>query len=60
MPIFAFENKQAIQEFIISAKENKYDLSDLLIAYSAKNKGCEKIITFDKKASKFRLFELIK
>ena len=58
MPILKFENLKAIQEFIPIAKENNYDLSDLLIAYSAKSKGCEKVITFDKKASKFDLFEL--
>ncbi|MDM8564637.1 hypothetical protein QUF74_03195 [Candidatus Halobeggiatoa sp. HSG11] len=58
MPILKFENLKAIQEFIPIVKENNYDLSDLLIAYSAKSKGCKKVITFDKKASKFNLFEL--
>jgi len=34
------------------------DLSELLIAHSANYEGCDKVITFDKKASKFELFEL--
>ena len=58
MPILKFEHQSVLQQFIPSAQANTYDLSDLLIAYSAKNQGCEKIITFDKKASTFHLFEL--
>ena len=60
MPIFKFEHQSALQQFILSAQGNRYDLSDLLIAYSAKINGCETVITFDKKASKFNLFELAK
>jgi predicted nucleic-acid-binding protein len=41
-------------------KGNRYDLADLLIAHSAKIQGCETVLTFDKKASKFKLFELAK
>ncbi len=58
MPILKFEHQSVLQRFIPSAQANKYDLSDLLIAYSAKSQGCEKVITFDKKASTFHLFEL--
>ena len=60
MPIFKFDQQSALQQFIHSAQRNKYDLSDLLIAHSAKINGCETVITFDKKASKFKLFELAK
>lgn len=60
MPIFKFDQQPAIQQFIHSAQGNKYDLSDLLIAHSAKINGCEAVLTFDKKASKFNLFELVK
>ncbi|MBL0700185.1 MAG: hypothetical protein JJV92_04825 [Desulfosarcina sp.] len=35
--------------------ESVYDLSDLLIAHSAKVNGCEAVITFDKEASKLNL-----
>ena len=58
MPIFKFDQQSALQQLVHSAQGNKYDLSDLLIAHSAKVNGCEVVITFDKKASKFKLFEL--
>ena len=60
MPIFKFDQQSALQQLVHSAQGNKYDLSDLLIAHSAKVNGCEAVITFDKKASKFKLFELVK
>ncbi len=60
MPILKFEHQSALQQFTYSAQGNKYDLSDLLIAHSAKAQGCEIVLTFDKKASKFKLFELAK
>ena len=60
MPILKFEHQSALQQFTNSGQGNKYDLSDLLIAHSAKEQGCEAVLTFDKKASKFQLFELAK
>ena len=60
MPIFKFDQQSALQQLVHSAQGNKYDLSDLLIAHSAEVNGCEAVITFDKKASKFKLFELAK
>lgn len=60
MPILKFEHQSALQRFTHAAQGNKYDLSDLLISHSAKAQGCETVITFDKKASKFTLFELAK
>ena len=60
MPILKFEHQSALQQFTLSAQGNKYDLSDLLIAHSAKIQGCKTVLTFDKKASKFKLFELAK
>lgn len=59
-PIFKFSQQSALQQMVHSAQGNKYDLSDLLIAHSAKINGCEAVIAFDKKASKFKLFELVK
>jgi len=59
MPILKFEAQPTIQRFIFLARENKIDLSDVLIACAAKISGCERILTFDKVASKFELFELI-
>ncbi len=60
MPIFKFDQLSTLQQFTHSAQGNKIDLSDLLIAHSTKANGCETVITFDKKASKFLLFELAK
>ena len=60
MPILKFEHQSALQQFIMSAQGNRYDLSDLLIAHSAKIQGCATVLTFDKKASRFSLFELVK
>ena len=59
MPILKFERLTTLQQFTTNAPAAKYDLSDLLIVYSAAQQGCETTITFDKKASKFKLFELV-
>lgn len=59
MPILKFEHQSTVQQFIRSGMGSRYDLSDLLIAHSAREQGCESVITFDKKASKFELFELV-
>ncbi|MDL1982448.1 MAG: type II toxin-antitoxin system VapC family toxin [Deltaproteobacteria bacterium] len=59
MPILEFETQSAILNFVSSARETKMDLSDLLIAHSAKFSGCECVLTFDKRASNFGLFELL-
>ena len=58
MQIFKFDHISALQQFAHYAQGNRLDLSDLLIACSAKVQGCESVITFDKKASSFQLFEL--
>jgi predicted nucleic-acid-binding protein len=60
LPILRFEHKSVLQQFTLSAQANRYDLADLLIAHSAKMQGCETVLTFDKKVSKFQLFELAK
>ncbi len=60
MPIFKFERPSVLQQLLRAAPQNTHDLSDLLIAQSAKENGCKTVLTFDKKASKFNLFELVK
>ena len=59
MPILKFEAQATIQRFILVARENKIDLSDILIACSAKLSGCSSVLTFDKRASNFKYFEII-
>lgn len=56
MPILKFENRDAIQSFIYYSRDSDYDLSDLLIASTAKQEGCETVLTFDKKASDSKYF----
>jgi len=59
MPVLGFEKQTLIREFLVSSENSNYDLSDLLIAHSASISGCTSTLTFDKKASKFKLFEFI-
>ncbi len=60
MPIFLFESEEVVRNFIDSAQNTKFDLSDLLIAHSAYSSDCQPVLTFDKTASKFKYFELLK
>jgi len=60
MPILEFESQSAITNFVSTARETKLDLSDILIAHSALSAGCECMLTFDKRASGFGLFELLR
>ncbi len=60
MPILQFEHQSVLHQFVQNAQGNSYDLSDLLIAHSAREQGCDAVITFDKKASKHILFESVK
>lgn len=59
MPIFKFENISIIQSCIRDANNTTFDLSDLLIVYSAKTCAVNAVLTFDKKAAKHKLFELV-
>ncbi len=60
MPIIRFEKLEVIHELIKCGKNTTMDLSDLLISNSSIASGCRKTITFDKDASKYQLFELLK
>lgn len=60
MPIIQFEKLEVIHELIKYGKNSLIDLSDLLICNSSIASGCIKTITFDKDASKYQLFELLK
>ncbi len=59
MPILSFEGQVALQNAIQSAKNGSEDLPDLLIAHAAVQSGCSSVLTFDKKASDFKLFQLL-
>ena len=59
LPILKFEDASTIHRFIAMARKNKIDLPDALIACSAILSGCDRVLTFDKKASTFDFFELL-
>ena len=59
MPALAFENQAMLRDFVNSAQNSNFDLSDLLIAQSGFKQGCDATITFDKKAAKFELFQML-
>jgi len=50
----------AILDALSQARKTKMDLSDLLIAHSARASGCEYVLTFDRRASNSELFEKLK
>ena len=59
MPVLKFEQQSAIQGFIVSARDTKLGLADLLIAHSAQASLCQQVLTFDKKAATFKYFQLL-
>jgi len=59
LPIVSFDGQPAVRRFIVEARNNNLDLSDLLIACDAALSGCDKVLTFDKKAAKSELFTLL-
>lgn len=60
MPIIQFEKLDVIHELIKHGKSTSVELSDLLICNSSMSSGCKRTITFDKNASKYQLFDLLK
>jgi len=59
LPILKFEAQPALKRFLIDAQGKNADLSDVLIACSAKLMGCDTVLSFDKKASRLGVFELV-
>jgi predicted nucleic-acid-binding protein len=58
-PVLEFENGALISKIIGHHEKHIPDISDLLIGLNALVCGCEKTITFDKKASSSQLFEML-
>lgn len=59
MPIMKFEQLSVVQEFLRTAPGNTVDLADLLIACATKAQGCKSVLTFDRKAARYGMFELV-
>jgi len=59
LPVLEFEQREAVQAMLQTARNDPLELPDLLIAKSALRNGCECIVTFDKKAARSDAFELL-
>jgi predicted nucleic-acid-binding protein len=59
MPVLDFERQSVLREFIGTSEEFRGDLSDLLIALSSQASACEQVLTFDKKAARYKHFSLL-
>lgn len=59
MKILRFENPDVIQSLVESGGKIKIELEDMFIGIIAKEYGCDSTITFDKKAGRSTLFELL-
>jgi predicted nucleic-acid-binding protein len=59
LPILEFERREALLSMIEQGRKGGVDLSDLLIGLLGKEAGCEKTLTFDRKAAHSDLFDLI-
>ena len=60
LSVLRIEEHERIASLCRIAPDNGVDLSDLLIGLSARDKGCETTLTFDKNAARCDLFTLIK
>ena len=60
MAVFEFEEEKVIDQLLSDGRKLRADLADLLIVHSAKSRGCEAGITFDKAAAKLPFFSLLK
>jgi predicted nucleic-acid-binding protein len=59
MPVFQFEDDEAVAGLLSDGRGCKADLADILIAHSAQSSGCEAGITFDKGAAKLPFFRML-
>lgn len=60
MAILEFEADEVVERLLADGLLCSADLSDILIAQSARALGCEKGLTFDKAAAKLPFFNLLK
>jgi predicted nucleic-acid-binding protein len=59
MPVLEIENDGTVQELLRMGRSGNADLPDLLIGLSAKARGCETTLTFEKGLETTTLFERI-
>jgi len=58
--VFDFQAREATQELLSLGRTTAIDLPDLLIGLSAWEAECESALTFDKRAARSELFELVR
>ncbi len=59
MPVLQLEHHEAVLELVRIGRSGNADLPDLLIGLSAKARGCETTLTFERGLEATRLFERI-
>lgn len=59
MSVLEFEQQGVLRDFVGSAEGFRGDLADLLIAHSAFASDCNEVVTFDKKAARYKHFSLL-
>jgi len=59
MPVFRFENDDAVKRLLSDGRSSGAYLADILIAHSAHANGCEAGLTFDKGAAKLPFFRIL-
>ena len=59
MAVLEFEAGPVVQDVLAEGRRCSADLSDLLIAHSAKANGCDAGLTFDRRAAKLSFFRLL-
>ena len=60
LPAVRMEDRDAIAEVCGLARSTAGELPDLLIGVCARRRGCDRVLTFDKRAVQTGLFELIR
>jgi len=56
MPALRFEHRDALLDMLDAARSNRLDVPDLLIAHVARAAGCDRVLTFDRRACSSPLF----
>jgi len=60
LPVLEFDAQDAVRACIADARRSRGDLSDLLIArYAVSACEADSVLTFDRKAARSGLFELV-
>ncbi len=57
--VFRFERDDVVGRVLSDARNSAADISDLIIAHSARASGCRSGLTFDKKAARHPFFKLL-